>query len=832
MTSATLHRFSSAQPHDTPRLRGVVLALTQAGLLATLGGLALLPRAGQAADRRTSPLFFEADQLEGESGATTRASGKVRLLQGDLQLRADSVLHEAGTNTATAVGNVRVRTGGNLFWGPSLKLQLDTEVGEFTSPQFWLTRVKAGGRAERVEFLGNNRLQAYWTTYSSCTPANTADSDAQDPGEFGWALKTSQVYMDLDASEGKAKDAVIWFKGVPILAAPTLTFPLDDHRKSGLLPPTFDYDSKSGFELSAPYYWNIAANRDMTLAPKLSTRRGAGLDLEFRYLEARDQGTWRLDALPDDRVAMKPRGLLAAEHQGFAQSAAGGDSRTDYDVLLRRVSDDDYWRDFPHNLPSLTPRLYDSHARFEHTLNASNWGLGDSQTVMYGNVQSWQTLRDRVDTTTESQITSPYRRTPQLGVRNTSADTGGLQWSTGAEFNRFTNADTTQVSGNRLVVQGQLSRPYQTHGFTITPKVSMRSTSYDLDSAMSNGSRSASRSIPSFSLDSTTAFDRQVHWFGRDLTQTLEPRLQYVRTAYRDQSTLPLFDTAPRDFNQYAIYNENAYTGGDRVNDANQLTMGVTSRLLDQKSGAEAMRLGVVQKVLLADQRINPNGTEPITQRLSDLLLLASTNAIPNWFVDTSAQLQGQSHAMQQGLLSLRFSPTAYRTVNLNYRYTRDASEQLELGWQWPLFGAPARSDRPSAQVNDVQATRDLATADPMGLSGQRKGNSGDCSGTWYAVGRLSYSLRDKLMSGSIVGFEYDAGCWIGRIVTDRVATSRTQASTRIMFQLELVGLSRLNLGSNPLKSLRDNIPGYKLLNDRSQPASTSGESSPLIEDE
>jgi LPS-assembly protein len=841
-----------------PRLQGLVMALAQAGLLGAGMGWAptqaaqaaelsappqvpadvvaavstsgdaptTRPSSGLKQNRGQQPLFFEADQLEGEAGQSTRATGRARVVQGDLQIRANELSHDAATNTAKATGDVRVRNGGNLFVGPSLSLQLDTETGEFASPRFWFSRTRAGGSAQRVEFLGDNRLQAYWTSYSSCTPANTADGL---PGEPDWALKTSKVYLDMGKAEGRAEDAVIWFQGVPILAAPALTFPLDDRRKSGWLPPSFDYDSKSGFEFSEPYYWNIAPNLDSTLTPLLSTRRGVGLDAEVRYLQSHDQGTWHVVALPDDRVAMRSRGLADLAHTGAVEGAGASNSRTDYDLRWRRVSDDDYWKDFSHNLPTLTPRLYDSHMTLKHALNARNWGLGDSQTEAYANVQTWQTLKD-LDPASDpklSQITTPYRRTPQLGVRSRNGQDSGLNWSLNGEFNRFTNADTSQVSGNRVQLKGEMSLPYNVNGLRLTPKLALRSTSYDLDQALSNGSKSATRTVPTLSLDGTASFERPVHWFSRDLTQTLEPRVQYVRTAYKDQSNLPLFDTDARDFNQYAIFSENAFTGGDRINDANQVTLGLTSRLLDGGSGAEALRMGVVQKVLLADQRINPDDNEPITQRLSDLLLLGSTSVIPMWTLDGSTQFAAQNHALQRGLLSLRYSPGPWRTVSLNYRYTRGASEQYEFGWQWPLAGRTPQGRGDSANVDSV---RQQALNDPLNLSGQRSSGNAGCGGTWYGVGRLSYSARDARLTDALVGMEYDAGCWVGRVVAQRQSVG-TATSTRIMFQLELIGLSRISLGSNPLKSLKDNVPGYRLLRDDSKATTTTGES-PLLDDE
>ncbi len=768
------------------------------------------------------PMYFEADHLEGEAGERTRATGKVRLRQGDLSLRADELTHTQADNTARAVGQVRVERQGNIFMGPELSLQLDRLEGEFVRPRFWFARPQAGGSAELVEFLGEKRLRASRTTYSSCTPANTAEGL---PGEPDWSLQTSSVYMDMEANEGVARNAVIWFKGVPILATPYLSFPLSDERKSGLLPPSFYFDSKSGFELSLPYYWNIAPEQDATIAPLLSTRRGLGLDLEYRYLAPHDKGVLNLFGLPNDRVADRSRGMIDFTHQGSLRMG-NTPSQTVYDIQLLRVSDDEYWRDFTHNLKNKTPRLYDSHLRVEQVLNERNWGLGDSQTSLYAGVQSWQTLKD-LDPKSDpidSAIDAPYRRTPQIGIRSRSGVDQALNWQLQGEFNRFTHPDEQKVSGNRLHALGQLDRSFDLGPLTLTPRLALHSTSYDLDKVPGGSQRSLTRTIPTFSLDARTELERPVELFGRQLTQTLEPRVRYVRTPYRDQSMLPLFDSAPRDFNQYAIFssdnNDNAYTGVDRISDANEITLGATSRLLDQ-NGGETLRLGVVQKWLLSDQRLNPYGADPIKAGMSDTLLLGSTSVFPGWYLDGTTQLSADNQATQQATLGVRYSPGAWRTIGATYRYNRNNSEQLEVGWQWPLGGRKPPLQQVMAQASSPDVPK----------PGQLLGGGQQCGGAWYTVGRVIYDKRDSRFTNTLAGFEYDAGCWIGRFVMERVAIGQNEATTRLMFQLELVGLSRLALGSNPLRTLQTSIPGYRLLRDEApQPPALAPQ--PFLDDD
>ena len=756
-----------------------------------------VPLAGK--DNQALPLFFEADHLEGQPDDRLRATGSVRLKQGDLTVRADEVIHTYQDNTAKAVGNVRITRRGDFYSGPELTLKLDTLEGEFIKPHYRFARTNAGGHADLVEFLGNNRLRAHNSTYSSCTPENTADGS---PGEPDWVLVTRKVTMDIDANEGRAEGAVIRFLGVPILGAPVLTFPLTDARKSGWLPPSFDIDNKSGIELAVPYYWNIAPNQDATFTPTLSTRRGAGLDTEYRYLLPSDSGTLHFYALPDDQVANRSRGLIDFKHQGDLNTS-GNPTVTTYDLRWRRVSDDDYWKDFPRNLPSLTPRLYDSHASIERQLNARNWGLGDSQTSLYANVQTWQTLRDLSPTAdADTRVISPYRREPQLGVHSRSISEGGWAWNLTGEFNRFSNEDKNLISGDRVHAIARLERSMGDSGITVTPRLTLHAVSYSLDRPLADGQREASRFIPTFSVDSSATLERQTNFFGQDLTQTLEPRVEYVYTPYRNQSDLPLFDSAPRDFNQYSSFDENAFTGVDRISDANKINLGLTTRLLNPLTGEEAMRLGLVQGVLFSTQRITPNNEPPVRQRLSDLLVLGSTTVAPHWTLNGTAQFSAQGHRNERSVIGVRYSPGAWRTISADYRYTRDSSEQLALGWQWPIFGK-------KPPMNDM-ARQAVAETNALNFDKPASGGGSSCKGTWYSVGRLNYSLRDSRFADTLYGFEYDAGCWIGRIVAERLSVGRDQASTRFMFQLELVGLSRL--GSSPLRALRDNIPGYRLL--------------------
>jgi LPS-assembly protein len=214
----------------------------------------------------------------------------------------------------------------------------------------------------------------------------------------------------------------------------------------------------------------------------------------------------------------------------------------------------------------------------------------------------------------------------------------------------------------------------------------------------------------------------------------------------------------------------------------------VTTRVLNPDTGAEQLRLGLAQRYLLRDQLVTPDG-QPLRQRYSDVLLLGSTTLIPSWTLDASVQYSPDIGRLSRSVVSARYSPGPFRTVGVTYRLARGLSEQVELGWQWPLYGRTPHERRAAVT----------------------SGGS-DCKGTWYGVGRVNYSTLEKRLIDSVAGLEYDAGCWIGRIVATRLSTGRSEATTRLSFQLELSGLSRLNLGTNPLQVLKDNVPGYQML--------------------
>ncbi len=740
--------------------------------------LGALPKGDAAA---ALPIVMRAQSMQGQLNGKAVAEGDAEFRRGGLVIKADRLSYEPDTDQATASGHVRIVRDGAVYSGPALNVRVQAFQGSFDQPAFELAATGGSGRARRIDFISPTQSVATDARYTSCPREDDSGADT----EPAWELQTTKLHLDTANNVGIAEGARLRFLGTTILALPTMSFALGDQRKSGWLPPSLSIDSRGGLELSVPYYLDLAPNRDLTLAPRVITRRGAGLDGEFRYLEPQFDGRLAAEWLPNDRVADRSRYALEWQHQ----SRLPADLRLSAAVL--RVSDDDWWKDFPNRSRSLTSRLLGSHVALERPFEMPGvQGTG----LVYARANQWQVLQ-----ASESFITAPYQREPQVGLR-VRGQRSGWAWNAETEFNRFTLPDsqaasTGRVQGSRVHAVAGLSYPWREPGWWLVPRLSINAARYAVDGQ----NEQQHRVIPSFSIDAGLELERSTEAFGRALRQTLEPRVFYVNTPYRQQSQLPNFDAAAKDFNFTSIYSDNTFSGVDRVADLHQLTAGFTTRLVDMATGAEALRLGLVQRFLFRSQQVAPKADgspdgEVLSQRFSDALLLGSTNVLPGWTLDGAVQYSPDINRSIRSIAGARYSPGPFRTVGATYRLARGLSEQLELGWQWPLWGA---------------ATVGAPGETPSRL-GQALARSGSCQGTWYSVGRLNYSLKDRRLTDSVLGLEYDAGCWIGRFVVEQLSTGRSEATTRYLIQLELVGLSRL--GSNPLRVLKDNIPGYRLL--------------------
>jgi LPS-assembly protein len=709
--------------------------------------------------------FVFGDRITGRPDVETQIEGDAELRRAGTVIKADKIVYDSSTDKAKAEGKVKLNRFGDVYQGTLLDLKVDSFTGFFTQPHIDLIKNGGHGEGDRIDFIDEKHSIITNASYSTCK---------RYPGPQwlpDWLLKATSLSINTEDDVGLAQDATLSFKGLSV-PLPAISFPLSNKRKSGWLAPTYATDNINGVELSAPYYFNIAPNRDATLYPSYSYKRGLNIGSEFRYLEDNYSGKIRAEVMPSDS--------LRDDHVRWGISGQQTMSyNTDAGVLglnlnINRVSDDNYWRDFPRATTSLTQRLLANDA----TLSLSNGGLS-----LGIRASKWQTLQD-----TTSSIVPPYDLLPQITARYTKNNISG--------FDLLLTGDTTQFSSNasltkqpntkRSIASAEISHPWVNPGWFFKPKLQLNVASYKFDAALSNGATSARRAVPTFSMDGGLIFERDTHLLGRSMNQTLEPRAFYTYTPYRDQSAIPVYDTSANDFTFTGAYLENLFSGGDRIADSNLLTLGTTSRFLDADSGAELARFAIAQRLRIKDQRVTLPGEKALTDRFSDVLVGAAVNLSPAWSIDTTQQYNPATHAIVRSTVGARYSPSDYRAVNLAYRLQKGSSEQIDVSWQWPLNGMGGDKTQ-----------------------GTSAGGLND--GRWYSVGRLNFSMTDKKLVDSVLGFEYDAGCWLGRVVIENLARSEATSNKRAMFQIELIGFANLG-ASGTLNTLRNNIPKYQYL--------------------
>ena len=570
---------------------------------------------------------------------------------------------------------------------------------------------------------------------------------------------------------GVARKAKLVFEDTTIGYLPWVNFPLNDERKTGFLPPTAGYSGKSGIEASVPFYVNLAPNRDLTLAPRELSKRGLQLTGEFRYLDRGYDGDFRVEDLNNDRVANIDRYAITLQHnQKFSDDLTGV-------VNINKVSDDNYFRDLSSriNVTSQTTLPREGVLTYR-----GGWWTATAR------VQRFQTLQDPA-----SPIVPPYDRLPQLTLNALRQYVGGVDLGLNSEFVKFDRggfpaaaaADGTNTSyadGSRLTFYPSVSLPLILPGAYLTPKLGFHDTSYSLSRNPLDTPDEIHRALPIASLDSGLTFERDTELRGQQFRQTLEPRLYYLYVPYRDQSKIPLFDTGMADFNYAQIFSENIFNGGDRIADANQLTVAATTRLLSPASGQEIVKATIGQRYYFKTQQVtlNDDVTPTRENKSSDFLAALSGHVSRYWTLNGALQYNEQRNFFDQLNLGARFAPEIAKTLNLGYRFTRGTLDQVDVSAQWPLGGG------------------------------------------WNGVGRYNYSLRENRLVETLGGFEYNAGCWIGRLVLQRFAAATGSSTTAVFVQLELNGFS--SIGSNPLETLKRNIPGYR------RPGQTGSDSQPF----
>ncbi len=738
---------------------------------------------------------IEGDKLNLYLDRKMRASGNAVISQGNQKVYGDNIEYDVQNDELKVDGNVRINFGESEIIGPALKMRLSESIGEMRDASISLNKQintsalndlkprndpnvytqskllnaqtsltddprlyqdnyrepptpigqssidpkfsSSRGDAKAVLFEGQDKKRLKSARYTTC-----------EPGVDDWYIKASEIELDDYTQSGTAKNASVEFKGLPLLYTPYISFSFNNERKSGLLAPTVGSTSRSGFETLIPYYINIAPNMDATLATRYLSKRGVQLQGEFRYLDETYSGVNNLEYLNNDNLSGGSRYYANFSHNhNFENGWSAG-------YNFEKLSDDQYFSDMSTRITNTSRVNLPQEGRVDYISDV--WRFN-------GLVQKYQNL---------DNVNFPYQRLPQLTL---AADKEWNHVNTDfySQWTYFDRDDNAPVSptGSRFVAYPSISLPImQSYGF-VTPKIGVHTTHYNLNDNNFNingnniSNNSATRTLPIFSLDSGLYFERDVSIVKNRYTQTIEPRMFYVYIPNKKQDLLPVFDSTLADLNMTTLFTENRFTGDDRINNANQVSLALTTRMVDKDTGIERISATIGKRYNFEDQEVILPGGTNIENSSSDIIAGMTARLSNQWNLDAFWQYNTDDSVLVRANVLARYNPEPGKLINIGYRYTLDFLEQINVSGQWPL------------------------------------------SRGWYGVGRVNYSVRESNLIESIAGLEYDAGCWQARGVIQRVQTATAEANTGLFFQLELGGLA--SIGANPLNLLRRDIPGY-----------------------
>ena len=711
----------------------------------------IVPMTPDAPPIEQQPLRAEADQVE-SSPTQSLLEGNVSLARGDRRLRADRISLDRPANRARAEGEFVYGDPRQVLRGQEAEVDLNAETGRFREVDYYLASRNAQGSAEEVRL--DRRQQRSWligATYSTCPR-----------GREDWQLRAREMKLNHATGRGSASHLVLAFRDWPLFYFPYLSFPITEERQSGFLFPRQGYSSETGLDLTIPYYWNIAPNRDLTLTPRLMSTRGMMLGAEYRYLESWHRGEFDIEYVPHDRRYGGDRGSFNIRDRAMPLPDLHTDLRYEY------VSDDDYLRDLDNNLDFLTTNY------LERRLNVRYFGEGWQALAR---AQGYQILNPALFAATGK----PYERLPQLVFRGERlSGPGGLNYQLHSEVVYFHQTDV--VTGARLDLWPTVGWALEQPGAYLKPRAGFRYTGYWLADTAPGTSDSPSRAAPVLDVDGGLIFERSMSpdWLGlASGIQTLEPRLFYLYVPERNQDDLPLFDSALMDRDFDWLFRRNRFVGADRLGDANQVTAALTTRVIDGPSGRERLRASIGQIQYFADRQVmlEPDAP-PETTDNSGLIAQGQVNLSSRWSLQGGVQLEPDNSDLLRTGFDLRYFANPRQLVNVSYLLDRD---------------------QPDLDLNDQIHSVDVSLLWPL-------------SAQWRVMARWNRALNLDRNLETLAGFEYEDCCWALRAVTRQYRDSPTNVDSQNAFylELELKGLSRLGGGLDTL--LQSSILGYQTL--------------------
>lgn len=778
------------------------------------------PGMNDKTSKQDAPTYVnaKASRYEQEQQVATLA-GDVVLRQGSMQVEADEAsLHQAESR-GELNGNVKLRDNGALIVGDHADVKLDTGAAEVDNAEYVLHKQRVRGNALYAKRAENAIIRLKDGTYTTCEPSSNA-----------WMVKGNNITLNPATGFGTATNATLRVKDFPVFYTPYIYFPIDDRRQSGFLPPSFSSSSKDGFTLVTPYYFNLAPNYDATLYPHFMAKRGTQVEGEFRYLTPTSEGQLGgsyLSDESDDRKRQsdyqKDRWMVNWQHEGNL------DSRLSTFVDYTKISDPYYFQDLQ------SDQIGVKRTDYVNQQGKLTW-RGDTYSAAL-NVQDYQ-LASVADVT-------PYGRLPQLTLDGTLPyNPGGLQFDYHTEAVRFErdlrngvyfNEDgieeqrldqnvlgINRANGTRLDLQPAVSLPLQWSYGYITPKLKYKYTQYDLDlDAQGRGdlaqagqsyNSSPDINVPIASIDSGLYFDRNTTLFGNNYRQTLEPRAFYLYVPYKDQSDIPSFDTSESPFSYSSLFRDNRFSGGDRIGDENKLSLGVTSRWI-QDDGFERQRVSLGQAVYFRDREvqlpgINYRDRSDAQSSVSPYALEYEYRFNRDWRFNSDFNWDPDTSSTRSASAMFHYQPedNPNKIVNVGYRYRDDIIHYDTETGTWQYGGDYGTPGSPNYQKDYYKISQhDFSVMWPIVPQ-------------WSVISRWQYDYNRNRTLEAFGGFEYDNCCWKMRLISrywvdydeySQAAPQNEKGDRGVFLQIVLKGLGGV-VGKKVEGFLDRGIQGYR----------------------
>ncbi|MEX0619503.1 MAG: LPS-assembly protein LptD [Pseudohongiellaceae bacterium] len=745
------------------------------------------------ADPDTADTLFTVQNFSGASNEVITIDGPVMLQQGNrtIENTGETVISR-NDDTLRMEGDVEFREPNLLLRGSSALVDRENNINQVESASYVIHDFGAHGSAGRITYNSESDIIVIENgQFSRC-----------EPGSNFWYLEADQIRLDQVEGRGYADSVTLKVREVPIFHYPfTLPFPLGDRRMSGFLAPSTGHTRDGGYDLAVPYYFNLAPHYDATLTPRILTDRGLMTGAEVRYLAPWSINTVNLAHLgDDDRYELSPAGEPLVDSPpvedrwflGYEHFGALGDNWSTF-VDYNAVSDAEYFRDLGSSGLNVASR---THLNRQGRLDF-NGALFQASV----NVQRIQVIDPFIPA---DGISKPYDKLPEFDIRTGFALPGAVDFTLQGEFTSFDRnldesllsmtqtANGALVTGDRLYLEPALSWALEAPGWFLRPTAKYKLTGYDLENQALGLNDDPEFGVGVFSVDGGLVFERMLQFASADFMQTLEPRLFYLYSEYEEQSMLPLFDTSEFNFSFSQLFRDDRFAGGDRVGDADQLTVALTSRLLDNR-GRERASISVGQIHYFEDRRVtleNPlhhiEPRESPTSGTSDLVAELSYAFSDSWQLRAGAQWDQDAGEFDDGSFQFRYQSQNNAIFNVAFRY-RDLVT---------LHGIVPPDIDPRIRQSDV------STVIPV-------------NSNWRILGRWNYDHGNSRDLETFAGVEYSNCCTTIRLIArewvdeDELFLADIEPDRGIFLQWTLNGLGNIT-GGGLSNLLNDGILGFR----------------------